>query len=389
MADDPFAAYAVKDDQFAAFVTKDAAPRADVHPVSPNEPGTKFGGWMKSLKDQFSEAVNHATTTDENGMLAPTVVSPGVKRFMATPLAHPTGIDAVDGFTSPAAIGMMAAGGAAHAIGDTPITRSSVGRAMRFVGDNTDLMKPLKMVGKVGEVLERSGANRTDVPIDRYMPNSGGMPTGATATARERIPYATQTEAAPTPGEPAPAATGSLSAIDKATIARKYPGLSFEKVEAALAQQQPPKTPPGMIRGSLKPITVAPESPMQPPADNPLQQPRIDVGAEVVGRQNGLTKEAVRQQTGPLFTEAPGAASPVVPQTPFDRMHDKLKAMGPGNPEREAYVQAAGDPKTAGQLEIMRRTLERNGLSVAAATSMAEAIRRQVMARLSGQRSSQ
>lgn len=108
---------------------------------------------------------------------------------------------------------------------------------------------------------------------------------------------------------------------------------------------------------------------------SPLKAPRIEVGAERVGKAAGMSKEEVRVLTGPVVGEAVGAASPVFPQKAFDSIYTKLRAMPRGGPERKAYAAAAGGEKAMSQVETIRRTLEASGLVVPAA-AIAEAIRR-------------
>jgi hypothetical protein len=108
-------------------------------------------------------------------------------------------------------------------------------------------------------------------------------------------------------------------------------------------------------------------------AASPLRGPRIEVGAERVGKGLGLTKEEVRRQTGPIVGEAVGAASPVFPQKAFDAIYEKMIAM-PAS-ERLAYAAAAKGEKAMSQVETIRRVLAKQGLIVSAA-AIAEAIRR-------------
>lgn len=112
---------------------------------------------------------------------------------------------------------------------------------------------------------------------------------------------------------------------------------------------------------------IAPMAAHTPPA-SPLQQPRVDVGAEDVGRGLGKTKEQVRGMTDPLFGENKGEASPILPQETFDRVFAKLKDLPKGSPERDAYVAAARDPKTRGQLENMLRALKHLGMGLSGAS---------------------
>lgn len=108
---------------------------------------------------------------------------------------------------------------------------------------------------------------------------------------------------------------------------------------------------------------------------SPLRAPRIEVGAERVGKASGMSKEEVRTLTGPVVGEAVGAASPVFPQKAFDTIYAKMRAMPRGGPERMAYAAAAKGEKAMSQVETIRRTLEASGLVVPAA-AIAEAIRR-------------
>lgn len=165
--------------------------------------------------------------------------------------------------------------------------------------------------------------------------------------------------AAPTMG-PTP---GSISAADKAAMMRR--GYRPETI-AALERQQ--------IAAAAK--TAPPES--------PLQQPRVESGAERVGRAQGLTKEQVRAQTQPILGEAQGEASHVVPENTLDTFIAKMRAMEPGSPARVDYVKAAKDPKTMAQLENLRRTLEKLGLvaplSVGGAGAMSSQAARKALA---------
>lgn len=93
---------------------------------------------------------------------------------------------------------------------------------------------------------------------------------------------------------------------------------------------------------------------------SPLRPPRIDVGAQKVGKSVGMTKEEVRKQTGPVLNEALGEASPILPKQALKSIIDKMKSMPMS--EREAYVAKATSGKTQWQVENIRRTLEHLGL---------------------------
>jgi len=130
----------------------------------------------------------------------------------------------------------------------------------------------------------------------------------------------------------------------------------------------PPVTSP---RPTAPPPQQLPQTPPPPPplaAESPMQQPRTQVGAEVVGRQNGMTTQQVRDTTGPIRGEAPGTAAGM-PVAPRDRMIQKLIDMGPkgqGLPEleREAYAAAGRDPKTRLQVQAWLDALRKVGYAV-------------------------
>jgi hypothetical protein len=95
---------------------------------------------------------------------------------------------------------------------------------------------------------------------------------------------------------------------------------------------------------------------------SPLKAPRIQVGAQRVGKQAGLTKEEVRRQTGPILGEAVGEASPILPQEPLKKIIDTMRALPKTGGAREAYVARATSGKAQWQIENIRRTLEHLGL---------------------------
>jgi hypothetical protein len=106
-----------------------------------------------------------------------------------------------------------------------------------------------------------------------------------------------------------------------------------------------------------------------------LKGPRIRTGAERVGREAGMTKEAVREATGPVLDEAVGEASPILPKQALTKIIDDMKALAPGA-DREAYVARATSGKTKWQVENIRRTLEHLGLVVPVAVSVREGLER-------------
>ena len=130
------------------------------------------------------------------------------------------------------------------------------------------------------------------------------------------------------------------------------------------ARPGPAPTPPdeleAVLKASLDKIKNAP----------PLKGPRIEVGAQKVGRQVGMTKEEVRKATGPVLDEAVGEASPILPKKALTSIIDTMKAIPVA--EREAYVAKATSGKAKWQVENIRRTLEHLGLllPVGAAAAM-------------------
>lgn len=108
-------------------------------------------------------------------------------------------------------------------------------------------------------------------------------------------------------------------------------------------------------------------------AVSPLRGPRLEIGAERVGKGAGMTKEEVRLATGPRLDEALGEASPILPDMPLQKIIDTMKALPKTGGAREAYVARATSGKTKWQVENIRRTLEHLGLlaPVAVAGGMA------------------
>lgn len=167
---------------------------------------------------------------------------------------------------------------------------------------------------------------------------------------------AAETKAAPAPAAPS---APPLSAADRAQLAKQgYAPETIAKVEQAAAGQP-----------------MASHTP-----ESPLRAPRVAIGAERVGREAGLSKEAVRVQTGPVLGEQLGEASPILPRDVLGRIVDTVKALPPA--EREAYVQRATSGKAQWQIENIRRTLEHLGLLVPVGVGIGAAVRQQLMDRM-------
>lgn len=134
-----------------------------------------------------------------------------------------------------------------------------------------------------------------------------------------------------------------------------------DKLEEALRASLDAIAEKKASRGALQAIAEKVEA-------SPLQTPRIQIGAQRVGRQVGLTKEEVRQQAGPVLDEVRGEASPILPIEPFRKIIDTMKAIPPS--EREAYVARATSGKAKAQIENIRRTLEHLGLLLPAGAAV-------------------
>lgn len=148
-------------------------------------------------------------------------------------------------------------------------------------------------------------------------------------------------------------------------------------------QAPEPKSLMGMRRGFSEPIAAEP--PTQPiQTTSPLRGSRVDIGAERVGRAAGLSKEAVRQQTGPVLGEEPGTASPILPQKSLNQIIDTMKALPKEGGAREAYVKAATSGKAQWQIENIRRTLEHLGLLVPIAAGGAAMSRQALLNQMQG-----
>lgn len=191
------------------------------------------------------------------------------------------------------------------------------------------------------------------VGFDRYMPNISGVEGGAIRTV-DKVPYGAAPTIADAEAAAGPTASAGLSAGERAQLARQ--GYSADLINRI--EQQ-----------------AGPRSPTAPMPESPFQQPRVQAGAERVGRQAGLTKKQVRQQTAPILDEAQGEASPIFPKNVLADIIDKMKTL-PMN-EREAYVAQATSGKAKWQVENIRRTLEHLGLLIpigAAAAASRQAI---------------
>lgn len=243
------------------------------------------------------------------------------------------------------------------------------------------------VVQGAGKALQRTGKAMESAPLEEAMLKLGGRgtvtPAPAAATVAPELtttstgfirtgpaPSATpspswnswRVDAPPTPSPSAAgaAAPAALSEAEKALLAKQgYPPEAIAKIERAIATSAAPaaEAAPAMAVSHTPPTS-------------PLQQPRVQIGAERVGRASGMTKEEVRKATGPILGEAPGEASLVLPDEPFSKMLDKLHSLPKEGPARDAFVQAAKDPKTRAQLYNQLRQLRHFGMAIPAAAAL-------------------
>lgn len=222
--------------------------------VSESEPGTGWGGAIRSLKQQFSEAAGPVPAAGE--MPFAHASGPKVQEFMNTPLVRPTGIDAVDGFTSPAGLAMTAAAGG-MALQHSPTVQRITGRGLQWLG-NLDVTHPLKStVGWAGDALERSAA-RAGSPNATWTqqpdPPAPTPPMVDTPAAGKMA--ASRTSSGPPPAAaagPGPAAAPGMSAAERARLVRQ--GFSPDVIAKIEALEQSPM-PQGRMR--MGPAPAAP-----------------------------------------------------------------------------------------------------------------------------------
>lgn len=224
-------------------------------------------------------------------------------------------------------------------------------------------------------LLEEYPPLRTMVPGAKQI--AGVFRKMGTASPSVASDVAPVTQVPPTAAPAAATATASsLSAEERAGLVRQ--GYSPDLI--AKIEQQAPVAKQGTLRMARPPIQADAAS----LPESPLQQPRVDIGAEKVGRQQGMSKQDVRDTTAPILDEAQGDASPIFPEQALKKMVDALKALPPGGPEREAYVARATSGKSKWQVENIRRTLEHLGLvaPLAVGAGMDGDVRRAVMQKL-------
>lgn len=204
--------------------------------------------------------------------------------------------------------------------------------------------------------LERLRAPRTPKAGPKPVPEPAPAPRTEGATALKPEPEFIPDEAVSLVAEPLPFRPRGSTKPATNLGGKAKPGPAPtppDKLEETLRASLDAIAEKKASKGALQAIAEKVET-------SPLQGPRIQVGAQRVGRQVGMTKEEVRQQAGPVLDEVRGEASPILPIEPFRKIIDTMKAIPPA--EREAYVARATSGKAKWQIENIRRTLEHLGL---------------------------
>lgn len=329
MAQDPFAQYAVKDDPFAAYAAKPEAP-----PIG-----------MSALEaGRRSAASGDTEATPESTFL-------GRLTTALTPLAHPAGAEVV-GLMLPGS-GELATGARAFSRG---VLKPAAQGFIRGAATVADYVSP-EAVGVVSPRL----ANTLRVAQKMRGAIPAEMQAAETAVAGPAAHLDTSIPVRPSELTP------------EQLRERVFQG-------SGTPQTRPPNYAPRPTPGSVP----SEQGVLRTTTESPLKAPRIEQGAERVGRGQGLTKEQVRQQAGPVLGEAVGEASPILPKQALSNIIDTMKAMPPS--EREAYVARATSGKSQWQIENIRRTLEHLGLLVPAAAGMSS-LRQMLLSKMGPQQS--
>lgn len=349
--------------------------------VSPDEPGTYWGGVKKSLKEQAPALARGAID-----------LLPGIGAFVGGALSTPEtlGVGTVPGMALGAGVGRGARDLIGQATGlDAPST--PMAKAGAIAGETA-------LAGATGAILPGAvAAARSPIQTLREGAEQFGsaMPPAIRRLARI-LPTAKQ-EAGPLLTRPAWQTWPQQEPIDltrpvqPGSQTQEEMARRFEAVKAA-GGLPPQAEPMPKVRGVMRriPPPAAPEpqalpeswKPFADQPPHPLDPMRKNVGAEVTGHAANMTKQEVRNVATPIVGEAQGEASPILPEQPLQRIIDTLRALPPGGPEREAYVARATSGKARGQIENIRRVLEHLGLIVPIAA--ADPVREAVMARLRG-----
>lgn len=192
------------------------------------------------------------------------------------------------------------------------------------------------------------------------------------ATVAEAQQAATEARLALIRGETAAPATSGATALAPepatAAVAESAPSQADEIARKIVQWKTENKWSGAQIESALRNVYGIPPNQgrkmvqmvMEAQGAYSLQAPRIQVGAQKVGRSVGMTKEEVRRQAGPVLGEARGEASPILPKQALQSIIDTMRKIPVA--EREAYVARATSGKAQWQVENIRRTLEHLGL---------------------------
>lgn len=388
MADDPFAKYA---DPFAAFVTKPAAP-ATRKPVSEDEPGTFREGFIKSIKDQAVAALRPLAKGALDTLPAAGAIIGGA---LSTP--ETLGAGTIPGIALGAGVGRGARDLIGHATGldepTSPLSKAArIGGETVLAGGTAAVLPGAVAAAKAPIQTLREGAEQFGSAMPPWVRRLGKLFPSLPAKTEPmltRPPWQTWPSAQPVTGPTAvpksAAPTGPWSADELAGFkAQGLPQETIDKLAVQMGRAKPTTTPFQRITAQAAP-TLEPTAPAPNAADvpftqpaHPLQGPRMETGAERVGKPLGMSKEQVREVAGPVLGETPGSASPILPKQALQKIIDDMRALPKDGPERAAYVARATSGKTQWQVENIRRTLEHLGLVVPAAVGAREAMTSQL-----------
>lgn len=299
-----------------------------------------------------------------NAMLLAASGIPMVAAFRAAPLATSAAVAAGYGGSELGEAAGDKAGGFAEAVGAPKGTRAVLRTGGALAGGVIGGVKGAKVANAVRGAIAPAAA---EAVVAREVPSVSTLQDVGKAARAEALAAGVSEQEA---HEAAKAAITTAIRGGAPPATRGATALAVDVAEApavlpagkrAMATNLGGKAKPGpaptapedleaTLKASLNKIANAP----------PLKGPRIEVGAQKVGREVGMTKEEVRKATGPVLDEALGEASPILPKKALYSIIDTMKKIPPA--EREAYVAKATSGKAKWQIENIRRTLEHLGL---------------------------
>lgn len=355
---------------------------------------TEDGPVMSGLKHMLEPLAHPQTAGDMAGLLIPSggaggVVDRAAQAAQKLPLARIGmgaagaaygGATAPDNATPMGVLRRVVTYGTAGAMAPEALkmlpaaAREGIGQLATKVGE---MNSPLTVAGREGRAVAASRAFN-DLPLAQQMdrlPTDGPIPD----TMRTQAPpyQAAASQPSAPVAQAAPAPSGALSPIDKAALVKQ--GYTPDVIQRIEGQLKPiaSHAAPAVEEAAAGPLPNTVDAPLP---SHPLTQPRIEQGADVVGRTSGLGKQAVRDATGPVLGEAPGAASPILPRGPSQKIIERLKEMGPQGTgtvpeaERDAYVMRANGDKARAQIKAYLDALRAVGYSGAAGVAARKAL---------------